>query len=750
MSTPTSEKYEKLDQIAEEFAERFRRGERPGLHEYVQRYPELAGEIRELFPAMVEIERAEVQSKPVQPPLHQVGDYRILREIGRGGMGVVYEAEQTSLGRRVALKVLHAGGDTKAIERFKREARAAAQLHHTNIVPVFEVGDFANVSFYAMQHIQGQGLDQVITELRRLRSTAGRPTVANKRSGEPTGTGTAAALARSMLTAGFSHAPSVAPTQAELAPPPPLTESDQCGVASSAVLPGQTDLSNAEKNHAHFFESIARIGQQTAGALAHAHERGVIHRDIKPSNLLLDTFGTVWVTDFGLAKTEDGDLTNPGDIIGTLRYMAPERFHGRSDPRVDIYALGMTLYELMVLRPAFQSCDRVALMAEISTEEPARPRSLDQRIPRDLETIVLKAIAKDPTRRYQMAADMAEDLRRFLGGEPILARRTSLVKRMRLWCRRHQALAGLYLVLFLTAVGASVIAVYLSYLLGESEHNRSRIALAEADSTEKLYQSLVAQANASRFSHRVGQRFGTLEAVRKAADLVRERNMPPERLDDLRTLAIAALTLPDFRTLRTWEGIPHGTIGFDTDDQLRLYACRDQKGLISLRRIDTDDEIARLDPPPRPDEYLTFSPGGRFLAVDGPHHRLRAWEVSVPQPRLALEVDHQAWAWHPDGRHLLILHKDGSFRLHDLEASRHEHVPALEHQGVADSMVFGPQGDQLAAVADGKLKLLDGKTGKVLAALPEKQTVRQVAWHPGGNYLAVVCSEHDIHVWDLK
>jgi serine/threonine protein kinase len=247
-------------------------------------------------------------------------------------MGVVYEAVQSSLGRRVALKVLpfHAGGDAKALERFKREAQAAAKLHHTNIVPVFEVGENPEFCFYAMQFIQGQGLDQVISELRALRSAGGQ---GRQSTMKPVPT-----LAHSLLTGNFvpSDLTAAVPETAEHnlqiqentdSPPlPASTRADGPGLTSSAVLPGQTDLSAVQTDRRHFFESIARIGQQTAAALAHAHERGIVHRDIKPSNLLLDASGTVWVTDFGLAKTADADLTTPGDILGTLRYMSPERF----------------------------------------------------------------------------------------------------------------------------------------------------------------------------------------------------------------------------------------------------------------------------------------------------------------------------------------------------------------------------------------------------------------------------------------
>ena len=175
---------------------------------------------------------------------------------------------------------------------------------------------------------------------------------------------------------------------------------------------------------APFYRSVARIGVQVAEALAHAHGHGVLHRDIKPSNLLLDAKGNVWVTDFGLAKAEGSDgLTHTGDIVGTLRYMAPERFDGWSDPRSDVYALGATLYELLTLRPPFQEADRVKLIEQVLHEEPVPPQRLDRRIPRNLETLVLKCLAKDSKERYATAEALAEDLRRFLADRPIHARR---------------------------------------------------------------------------------------------------------------------------------------------------------------------------------------------------------------------------------------------------------------------------------------------------------------------------------------
>ncbi len=208
-------------------------------------------------------------------------------------------------------------------------------------------------------------------------------------------------------------------------------------------MPGGAPISSSDApgRRTALFRSVAQIGRQVAEALAYAHARGVIHRDIKPSNLILDTSGVVWITDFGLAKGDDEGLTHTGDVIGTVRYMAPERFRGEGDARADIYALGLTLYELLTLEPAFHSSDRLRLMEKIKSQDPPRPRAIDTRIPRDLETIVLKSIEKEPERRYATAGAMADDLRRFHEGEPIQARAVSSVERAVKWMRRRPYVA---------------------------------------------------------------------------------------------------------------------------------------------------------------------------------------------------------------------------------------------------------------------------------------------------------------------
>jgi serine/threonine-protein kinase len=448
-----------VELLADEFLARCKRGERPTIKEYCDRHPELAHEIRDVFEAVLMVEDLKPGSGDVSGSLgeslqaggkrlQRVGNYRILCEIGRGGMGVVYEAEQQALGRRVALKVLPraSAGDGSAQLRFQREAKAAARMHHTNIVPVFDVGQDGEYLYYAMQLIHGQSLDLVIQDLKRLRAQSGATPVAQDRAAERS-------IAASLVTGQFAKEDLAMAAESDSQ----ATAAYEGRAPSSAMLPGQSDISTVTSNRGAYFRSVAQIGVQTASALSYAHSRGIIHRDIKPGNLILDTTGNVWVTDFGLAKTGDSAMTHTGDILGTVRYMAPERFRGQCDVRADVYALGMTLYELLTLKAAYKSADRLELIEMIRHSEAARPRSIDSQIPRDLETIVMKAIDKDPKRRYQSADELGEDLQRFVNDEPIKARRVGPVERLGRWCRHHPAVAGLIAaVLLLMAAGTAV------------------------------------------------------------------------------------------------------------------------------------------------------------------------------------------------------------------------------------------------------------------------------------------------------
>jgi eukaryotic-like serine/threonine-protein kinase len=309
--------------------ERLRQGQRPSIGGYAARHPDLAEEIRDLFPTIAVTERLkarQAQSSDGRATLgparlERLGDFRLIREIGRGGMGVVFEAEQESLGRRVAVKVLPRQVllDERHLKRFQREARIAANLHHTNIVEVFGVGEQNGFHYYVMQCIRGIGLDAVIPVLAKL--------ARSQRNIQPQPTAEPAATAAS--------------------------ENATAEATVRQLLGGEAGVGPDGRLSSHYWQSVARIALQAAEALRYAHSQGTLHRDIKPANLLLDTQGTVWLADFGLAKAaRSDDISLSNDVVGTLRYMAPEQFRGSTDHRSDIYSLGLTLYERLALRSA--------------------------------------------------------------------------------------------------------------------------------------------------------------------------------------------------------------------------------------------------------------------------------------------------------------------------------------------------------------------------------------------------------------
>ena len=361
------------------------------------------------------------EASDTQPDEQRLGDFVLLKEVGRGGMGVVYEGRQISLGRRVAVKVLPFAAvlDSKQISRFKNEAQAAAQVLHPNIVPVFAIGVDRGVHYYAMQFIDGQPLDRAIAEMRNAQqphpaegSVSPSPTVA----GDDT----------------IDWQPSHKSPPAELV----ATRTEKHDVTNEASF-----LAQQSKLDSDYFRCVAQLGIQAAEAVHAAHEYGVVHRDVKPSNLLVDPAGKLWVTDFGLARCQsEGTLTKTGDLLGTLRYMSPEQASGNAsyvDHRTDIYSLGATLYELLTLQPAFPGQTNAQLLKQIESNEPPSPRQLRPSIPADLETVVLKAMSKDRDDRYPTAKRLADDLRCFLEGRPTVARPPSLIDRMTRWSRRH-------------------------------------------------------------------------------------------------------------------------------------------------------------------------------------------------------------------------------------------------------------------------------------------------------------------------
>ena len=488
-----------FEELASEFAERQRKGEIPSVEEYAQDYPDLAEEIRELFPTIAAMEQLKTRkAPPPRPmlgglPLEQLGDFRILGEIGRGGMGVVYEAEQVSLGRHVAVKVLpkQALLDQRHLRRFEREAQTAAKLHHTNIVPVFGIGQQDGYHYIVMQFIPGVGLDEILIALRKTVldedsgsfrvDSSSRASHANHnakalldgRFEKQSATGFSASLVRTngatpMLGSGSDATQALTSSTASAASQSDVVEND-----SAALNIDQS--SKLSQVGVEYYHSVAKIGVQVADALAYAHEQGTLHRDIKPGNLLLDGAGTVWVADFGLAKlAEQDNVSRTGDIVGTLSYMPPESFSGDAGPRGDIYALGLSLFELLALRPAYFGRDRAKLVKQITEGDLPRLRKLNPSIPRDLETIVLKAIAHRPQDRYLTANELAEDLQRYLDDRPILARRVSAPEALWRWCRRNRLVASL-------AASAVSLLVLTALSLGVAARNAVRARNTETE-----------------------------------------------------------------------------------------------------------------------------------------------------------------------------------------------------------------------------------------------------------------------------
>ncbi len=392
-------------------------------------------------------------------------------------------------------------------------------------MPVFGVGSQEGVHYYAMQFIQGQGLDEVFEELRRLRGRQSSDMAAAKSTRSATEQSLAQAASRGLLTGRFAAeeggavgsetrtqggaADALAATLAEASragrPSSRPASSPSSGISAQVELSG----TGAETQ---YYRSVARVGLQVAEGLAYAHSEGILHRDIKPSNLLLDGKGTVWVTDFGLAKAEGTDaLTHTGDIVGTLRYMAPERFDGWSDPRSDVYSMGVTLYELLTLQYLFQEPNRAKLIDRVMHDAPISPRKLDRKVPRDLETIILKSIAKEPASRYASAEHMAEDLRRFLADKPVLARRSSPSEQVWRWCRRNPALATTSALAIAGLLAAVVIlTISIARISGTSRALASalldkEVALRTAQASETLAKANEAEALSQRTRAEAGE-----------------------------------------------------------------------------------------------------------------------------------------------------------------------------------------------------------------------------------------------------
>jgi WD40 repeat protein len=488
----------------------------------------------------------------------------------------------------------------------------------------------------------------------------------------------------------------------------------------------------------------AELVETLARAIHEAHALGVVHRDLTPANILLTPDERPKITDFGLAKllVGGGDLrTQTGALLGTPSYMAPEQAASRHQAigaATDVYALGAILYEVLTGRPPFKAESPLETLRQVAADEPVAPSRLRPRLPRDLETITLKCLRKEPAQRYANAGALADDLRRFLEGRPILARRSSAPERAWRWCRRNRAVAGwmatVALLLIVLAVGSFLAAL--------------RLRRAERSATEKLWGAYLAQAQAGRASGRVGRHFDSLDAVIKAAAL----DTLPERRGELRDEAIACMPLVDLHLAREWPGHPPTTRGRAIDRQFRHYVRCESGGTVSVRRVADDTELLTLPVPKATEYWAGFSPDGRFLAVcfpgREPEINARLWDLSTGAPLAGCPPIVTTLEFRPDARQLATAQPGGLISLFDLPG-----LTLLRQWnvgGAAKSLATHPFESRLAIAFFGssEIRVCDGDTGRVLQTLQNPVQVDYLAWRGDGRLLAAACGKN-IQIWDM-
>jgi serine/threonine protein kinase/WD40 repeat protein len=741
----------KLGEVVDDVLSKMARGESVDVEQYAAEHPDVADVLRHAIPALravaqsssaglgTRVESGGPLSGDGEMPVsnnRSLGDFKIIRELGRGGMGVVYEAEQISLGRKVALKVLPFAGMVRgnALQRFQNEVRAAATLDHPNIVSVYSVGEERGVHYYAMQLVRGQSLAEVILQLATIHH-GGRALTAESIS--------------EVLSVVEGRAPASATEPTEELPSRSAEQS-----MKSTRGEGRTIATMRSSGHDRdFYRSIAVLAAQAADALQHAHDSGVIHRDIKPGNLMLDGALQLYVTDFGLARIEsDAAMTMTGDLIGTLRYMSPEQALAKRvviDHRSDTYSLGMTLYELLTLQPAFTASDRQELLKQIAFEDPIKPRQRDRSIPAELETIVLKAIEKNPEDRYATAGEMADDLRAFLEDRPIQAKRPTFTQRTVKWTRRHRTLVN-------TAAATLAIAFAIGGGLLWGERANTLAALAEATTQQQVAQARTKQARSSQaaairqrnvarwnqycaeiVSGQLDQQKGNVTQLEQK--LI--RHLPDLDQEDRRGWEwyyLFSLCHPEVRTLQgigdnpKWS--PDGVFLADS-------------GLIY--NAETGENVRRLFPSWSKKTRGAWSPDGKNYAwgTTSDDSCIYIWNRESDELEELRWDEESIWCldWSPDGKYLAAGGMNADLWVWDVAAR----VPIQKFRagwGVTN-VSWSPDGEMLAAgIKWSQLKVWNPRTGELLTHREELGerggTYRsRLCWHPEGEQLAVSTPE---------
>ncbi|WP_339907215.1 protein kinase domain-containing protein [Symmachiella dynata] len=673
---------------------------------------------------------ASHQCQPETPlpnaPLSGVlGDYQLIREIGRGGMGVVYEAHQISLNRQVALKVLPftAVLNQRQLERFKTEAQAAAGLHHGNIVPVFHVGSDRAVHYYAMQYIEGQDVSDLIKQLRQVSHQDALDL--------PITEDADFSLASDLITGRFEPADLTRPDI-------PLDVADDKSAApdTNAIAETRTFAALSTKdatNKPEYFRTIAGLGIQGAEALEFAHQNGILHRDIKPSNLMLDAGGKLWITDFGLARIEgDAGLTMTGDVMGTLRYMSPEQAAGDNDAvdqHSDVYSLGVTLYEMLSLSPVYPAEDRHELLQKRLQEEPAPLRQVNKAIPADLETIVHKAIAKEPVDRYATAQEFADDLQRFLNGEAIHARRPSVATRFSKWSQRNRALAA---ALFAAAFIGGIVAAGIVVVVKDRDGNVVAKVSAPAGSRVDIEVDgrTTSPPVSSPVNYLPSDHFVGLMAY-------------PQSFSDIGRWQVVT-RLPRSFVEHNWKfawSPDSRFLAFGEGDDVRVYSVPDFR-LVHLFSGHTGSVVA-----------VDWSLSGKMICSTSIDNTVRIWdaETGLPGPVLVGHRDRvDAVAWHPSSKIIATGGRDNTVRLWNANGKLEQVL--IGHTGHVVDVAWSPDGERLASTGNGESLRLWSKKGEAekVISLHRGENQRTVEWSPDGRRLLTSClaANAAVRIWN--
>ena len=740
--------------LLEELTQRLESNGGVDLEAYLERFPQYADQLEQLVPAMktlIGLRNEAGDSATGQPgprtslPLGSadgtLGDFRIIREIGRGGMGVVYAAQQLSLDRTVALKVLPFAAilDESRLTRFRTEVRAAATLEHPHIVPVYSVGCERGVHFYAMRLIEGKSLAEVISELRCIK---GAPSDDVREHSEAT----------SQLTRNLSIGSCAPPRVSKHIQGGPDVHSDIASDTADTKRQLEGIISTAHANHKHeYFRMVAVLISQAADALDYAHAQGVTHRDVKPANLIIDNQGSSWVTDFGLATIEsEANVTVTGDLIGTLRYMSPEQAmakRGVVNHRTDIYSLGATFYELLTLRPVFDGEDRQELLHQIAFQEPRSPRRVNNNVPVDLETICLKTLEKNPAQRYDTAQDVADDLRRFLDHKPIAARPPSIRDRYAKWVHRHRGLmviSAAALVVVMACFAMSTVVAFGALLKTQAAEQQ-----AVSDRDHALYSLYVADIRVAHEEWKNGHLKATEELLDNHEASVEQRDLRGWEWFYLKSLC--------HQDLATLQGHSAAVTAVAWSPDGNRLATASEDATVKVWDAASKREIVTLLGHTQAIYSLAWSPDGNQLASGGWHDELFVWDVGQANTVLKIDSEQgivQGLAWSPDGRRIASSGHDGFARVWDATSGQ-KLMQLAGHGRVVWSVAWSPDGTRLAtggAWEDQSFSIWDTKTGKELQHVVNAHghSIDSLSWSMDGRRLATASADYRVAVWDTE